>query len=358
MSRAPCCMLPVLLSCAALAQTTKVLPGGMGWVEGPGTFNYPFGRQTSAIQLLYDADQVTQGQGIVMGIKFRQSDVTASQTHPGYVKDYRVTCYTVTTPAMLMAADLATNVGSAIGTIVFLGPVTVPPIQVLTTKPAAFDSAIPFTTPYVYDGRQGNLLLLIETADATTPPSSYRLDAVNFLHSTVTGLTTAIDQQGCTLGGQALSLDVSQANAIVGGDITHTITSSANGAFPVVFAAVGLDASPVDLTVYGMPGCTYWPTTPIVLLAIENIGSGYAPIVWSLPNHPVVEGVGLVSQVFGLAASGQLGHCVTTNAMGTRIGGASGPTVNMGMSFQSSAGWFMGQNGVNVVVAELEGIFP
>jgi hypothetical protein len=350
-------MLPALLSCVALAQTTKVLPGGMEWVEGPTVFTYPFGRQTAAIQLLYDADQVTLGQGIVLGIKFRQNDVTATQTHPGYVKDYRVTCYTVTTPAMVMVAALATNVGSATGTIVFQGPVTVPPVQVLTTKPASFDIAIPFTTPYVYDGSQGNLLLLIETADTTTPPSTYRLDAVNFLYSTVTGLTTAIDQQGCTLGGQALSLSVSQANAIVGGDITHTITSSANGAFPVVFAAVGFDASPVDLTGYGMPGCTYWPTTPIVLLAIEGAG-GYAPIVWSLPNHPVVEGIGLVSQVFGLAASGQIGHCVTTNAMGTRVGGASGPTVNMGVSFRLSAGWFKGQNAVNVVVAELEGIFP
>jgi hypothetical protein len=55
----------------------------MAFVEGPLVYTYPFGRQAGAIQLLYDADQITTQQGVVTGMRFRQSQVTASQTHPG-----------------------------------------------------------------------------------------------------------------------------------------------------------------------------------------------------------------------------------------------------------------------------------
>ena len=43
--------------------------------------------------------------------------------------------------------------------------------------PAPFSIAIPFTSPYVFDSTQGNLLLWIETTDQTPVPGLYRIDA-------------------------------------------------------------------------------------------------------------------------------------------------------------------------------------
>ncbi|MCA8976565.1 MAG: hypothetical protein KDC98_17725 [Planctomycetes bacterium] len=339
--------------------TTKVLPAGMDLVEGPSVYTYPFGRPDGAIQLLYDATRVTQGVGLVTGLRFRQSQVTAAQTHPGYTKDYKVTAYTVTTSAAGMVADLATNVGSAVGHVAFQGTLTLPPIQPLAVQPAPFNITIPFTSPFAFDGSQGNLLLVVETDDLNAVQSGYRIDAVNFSASQVTGLTTSIDVQGCAVGANSLALTCSETSVVVGGSLTQTVTSSVTGAFPVIFAAVGLGGQAVDLTPYGMVGCTQWPSSPLVQLTLENTTGGYPPIAWSLPNAPSIEGVGLVSQAFGVAASGALSASVTSNGVGSRIGGAAGPTVDMGMAFRSSSGsWFMGTNGVFVAVAELEGIFP
>ncbi|MCR9246888.1 MAG: hypothetical protein NXI31_17785 [bacterium] len=352
------------LACVAtaamtLAQQTKVLPAGMAAVEGPLVYTYPFGRTTGAMQLLYDADQVTLGQGLVMGIRFRQSQITASQTNPGYTKNYKVTAWTVLTNATSMVADPASNIGSAAATVVFQGPLTLPPTAPLTVQPATFDIHIPFTTPYVFDGAQGNLLLVVETDDTTTPPSGYRIDAVNFRFSQVTGLTQDIDSQGCVVNGESLSLAASETNVVVGGALSHTITSTSVGAFPLAIATVGFEAQPTDLTPFGLPGCTWHlPTTALSRFVFENGGGGYNQVDWTLPNNPVIEGIPLVSQIFGLAASGLLADSVTSNSTGSRIGGAAGPTRNMGMSFSNGSGWFMGTNGVFVTVAELDGIFP
>lgn len=360
MERILSCSIAVALATAALiGQQQKVLPKGMDFVEGPLLYTYPFGRDTGAIQLLYDADQVTLSQGLVSGIRFRQSQVSGSQVHPGYTKNYKVTAYTVLTNSASMVADPAGNLGGAAGTVVFQGPLTLPPIQQLTVQPAPFGIDIPFAPPYVYDGTQGNLLLIIETDDATMPPTGYRIDAVNFAFSAVTGLTQDIDPQGCVVNGESLAIVCSESSVIVGGSLSQTISSSTTGAFPLVAGAVGFTVQPTDLTPIGMAGCTSWPESPLAQFAAENPGGGYPAIVWTLPNDPAIEGLALASQALGIAASGLLADSVTSNSVGTRIGGAAGPIRNMGMSFRSSSGsWFMGSNGVFVAVAELDGIFP
>ncbi len=340
------------------AQQQKVLPAGMGIVEGPLVYTYPFGRATGAIQLLYDADQVTLGQGVILGMHFRQSQVTATQTHPGYTKNYQVTAYTVATPAATMSADPAVNIGTATGTIVFQGPLMLPPINPLVTQPAPFSVHLPFSAPYLYDGSQGNLLLVVETADTTTPPSNYRIDAVNFTFAATTGLSTGIDTQGCVANGSSLALAVPDAPAIVGGTIQQDFTSSTLGAFPVVLAALSLDSQFTDLGTFGMTGCSLWLAPFEFRLAAELPAGGYPSMSWNLPNAPWIEGIALASQGFGLGASGLLADSVTSNAIGTRIGGSAGPTRNMGMSFRGTGSWSMGTNGVFMAVVNLDGVFP
>lgn len=354
--------LACLLTCAlptATAQQRKVLPAGMDYVEGPLVYTYPFGRQTAGMQLLYDASEVTTQQGLLLGMRFRQSQVTASQLYPSYTKDYTVTAYTVSTPAAAMVADLATNVGNATGTVVFSGSVTLPAVQLINTYPAPFDIHIPFTTPYLFNGSQGNLLLLIETADTTTVPAgSYRIDAVNFRSNLVTGLVANLDDFGCTAQGLGLTLATDATQAIVGGSITQTLTSPAIGAFPAAMATLSFTTNPIDLAGFGMPGCTSWLGPLVSRFVFENPSGGYPPVVWTLPNSLWLEGVALAGQALGLGSSGLLSDSVTSNAQATRIGPAGLPVVRMDMAFRLTGNWSKGSAGTFIAVVEFEGVFP
>jgi len=337
----------------------KIVPAGMDFVEGPLVYTYPFGRQTAGMQLLYDASEITTQTGLIWGMRFRQSQVTAAQLYPSYTKDYTVTAYTVTTPAAAMVADLATNVGSAVGTVVFSGPVTLPAVQLITTYPAAFDIHIPFTAPYVFDGTQGNLLFLVETADTTTVPAgSYRIDAVNFRSNLVTGLVANLDDFGCTVQGSGLTLATDASQAIVGGSITQTLTSPAIGAFPAAMATLSFTTNPVDLAGFGMPGCTSWLGPLVSRFVFENPSGGYPPVVWTLPNSLWLEGVALAGQALGLGASGLLADSVTSNGQATRIGPAGLPVVRMDMAFRLTGNWSKGSAGTFIAVVALEGVFP
>jgi hypothetical protein len=346
-----------LLAVSLPAQLTKVLPHGMDLVEGPLVYTYPFGRTTGAIQLLYDAAAVTQGQGVVLGMRFRQSQVTSAQLHAGYTKNYQVTAYTVPTPAATMSADPAVNAGTATGTVVFNGPVTLPPVNPLATVPAPFTIHIPFQIPYAYDGSQGNLMFVVETADTTAVAASYRIDAVNFTFNTATGLSSSIDAAGCASGSRSLALSVADGTAVVGGSLAQNFSSAVPGTLPVLAAGVSFGLAPQDLTPFGMPGCTFWLGAMQTQLVLEQAGT-YPTVNWPLPNAPWIEGIAFASQGFGLASTGQLGDSVVSNAVGTRIGGQGGPTRNMGMSFRGTGSWSMGTNGVFMAVVELEGVFP
>lgn len=348
---------PLLLA-PAEAQS-KVLPPGMAVVEGPLVYTYPFGRQTGAIQLLYDADQLTTQQGVIFGMRFRQSQITSSQTYPSYTKNYQVTAYTVPTMAASMAADPTPNIGSAVGTVVFSGPLTLPAVTLVTTYPAPFNIHIPFQVPYLYDGSQGNLLLLVETADtATVPSGSYRLDAVNFRNNQVTGLSANLDDVGCSAQGGSLALTTNAATAIVGGSIDQTFSSTLTGAFPVVMSGLSFAVQPVDLAIYGMPGCTSWMGPFASRFILENPSGGYPTLSWTLPNAAWIEGIALVGQGLGLAANGSLTDSVTSNGVATRIGSSSFPVVHMDMSFRGTGSWAKGATGTTIVIVEFDGIFP
>jgi len=352
------CLLALQLA-PALGAQQKVVPGGMDFVEGPPTWNYPFGRATAAIQLLYDADQITLQAGVVLGMRFRQSRITAAQTYPSYTKNYQVTAYTVSTTAAAMVADPAINIGPATGTVVFSGPLTLPAVTNITTFPAPFSIHIPFSVPFPFDGSQGNLLLVVETADtATVPTGSYRIDAVTFNSSQVTGIVANLDDQGCIVQGRSLQLSTNAAQAIVGGSIDQTLVASANGAFPVVMAALSLGVQPTDLTVFGMPGCTSWLAPFVLQFVFENPGGGYPTVAWPMPPDPGFEGIAVAGQALGIAASGLLSDSATSNGVAARIGRNGLPIVRCNMSFRAAASWAMGGNGATIAVVAFEGVFP
>lgn len=350
----------LVLAIPLLAQQQKVLPPGMDHVEGPLVYTYPFGRADGAMQVLVDGDRLTLSQGVITGISFRPSQVTSAQVGTGYTKNYRITAYTVTRPASMMVADPVTNIGGATGTVVFNGPVTLPGSGVLALQPAPFLIPMPFSAPYPFDGTQGNLLLLVETTDLTPVPSLYRIDAVNFRNTQITGLVSDIDLTGgCPGAGGSLSIVTSEAQAILGGVIDTTITSSATGAFPVALATLSLTWQPTDLTTFGLTGCTSFGGLGFALqFLLENGGGGYPHALWNLPIDPIFEGVPLYTQVLGIPPTNTLTGAALSQGQAIRVGSSSFPPQKMMAAFRSSTGWFIGTAGEFTPVILFDGVFP
>ncbi|MEO6596537.1 MAG: hypothetical protein ABIP94_17435 [Planctomycetota bacterium] len=345
-------LLTLVAAHALPAQQQNVFPRGMDYVEGPTLMTYPFGRTDAGVQMLIDADQISAVPVVLFGLRFRPNQVPVNATHAGYVKNYMVNAYTVSTTAASMTTNPVTNQNGAIATQVFSGPVTLPPITVDPTAPSPFSIHIPFTVPYVFDPNAGNLLLILETADVTVPPSSYRIDGVTFSATAITGIVSNLDTLGCVVNNSSLSISGVAAQAIVGGGLVHNITSTTPGAFPVVFDAVSLTVQPISLLPIGMP-CTLWLSGDILTqVAIES--GGYPQITWPLPVNPSLEGIPVAAQAIGLAPSLLLTESVLSNGIAARLGSSAAPVTRYGWAFRGIGSWSMAGSGSSVAVIALD----
>jgi hypothetical protein len=348
-------VLPFLLGALLPAQQTKTVPNGFDLVEGPSVFTYPFGRVDAGLQVLSNADQVTLGSGVITGIRFRVTQQTT--TNVGYTKSYRVTAYTVATNAPSMVADLATNVGTATGTVVFNGPVTLPSSGALPVAPAPFQISMPFNPPYAFNGSQGNLLLLVETTDQGAVSGSYRIDAVTFRNTVVEGIVADVDGAGCTAGGASMRISGNASQAVVGGNVDLTLTSAVGGAFPVALSCFAFDRPLTDLTPMGMPGCKGW-LGALVFQVLTETGGSYPHSLIAVPVNAGLEGMQVFAQTLALPPSGLLQGAVTSNALAIRIGQQGLPLVRNQCAFRAAAGWFISGAGESLPIVQLEGVFP
>jgi hypothetical protein len=355
-------LLAVALAAAAAlpAQQTKVVPAGMDHVEGPSVYTYPFGRADGGAFVLYDASQITQSVAAITHMRFRPTQQT--QTSPSYTKNYRVTAYTVTMNAATMAAlgtpfDPNLVIGGATGTVVFLGPLVLPATAPLTVMPAPFSITIPFSPVLVFDSAQGNLLILVETADTNAVPGTYRIDAVQFRNSVIEGTVADIDTGGCTAGGASLALSTAATSAVLGMSMDQTVTASAAGAFPVALAFLSLDRQDTDLTTLGMPSCTARIGFNAAFQLLLETPGGHPHAFWPLPSTTSLEGTAVFTQVLGLPPNGTLNGAVVSNGQATRIGLNAFTPIRAQAAFRSSAGTFQGAGGQFVPVVQFEGAF-
>jgi hypothetical protein len=352
----------VFFALAALlpAQQSKVIPSGMDNVEGPLVYTYPFGRVDGGLCILYDADQITTtSNGVILGVNFRPSQQT--QTALGYTKPYRVTMYTVPmTAAQMMALGSPVNpaviIGTAVPTVVFNGPVTLPSIGPLATAPGAFNINIPFTTPYLFDGTQGNLFMMLETTDTTPVTTTYRIDAVLFRNTVAEGIAADIDTLGCAAAGATVGIATSSASSIIGSSIDTTITPSAGGIFSLALAALSFERADIPLATFGLPGCTSRLGLNLVTQALIDTGAGFPHATWAVPAVSAYTGLQVFTQVVALPAAGS--GMAVSNGQAIRIGSNAPAPVKAMMAFRSSTTWSQGQAGEFVAVVRFDGVFP
>jgi hypothetical protein len=353
---------------ALQAQQTKVIPQGMDFVEGPSVSTVPFSQTTSGIQLLINANQITTSVGFLNGIKFRPSQVTATQNSPSFTKNYQIRCFTVPTTAAQLEAlaspyDPNAVIAGATPTLVFNGPVTFPAVSQFAVAPSPFTIDFPFTQPYIFDGTQGNLLIMLESTDLQTTPGTYRIDAVQFREDQITGIAAPIDLTGCAVNGATLTSTPTAAQIVDNGAINIALASAPATAFPAAITMLSLTRADIDLGILGLPGCmSRMGSFDFSQFAIAT-GGVFAPVSWSIPNDPFLRGLSLVTQSLGLAASGNFADSAVSNAHALRIGESSlPPTINAMYGFHTVTStvdsWFHGVVGGFTPVVQLDGLFP
>ncbi len=359
-------MFATLCAAALPAQQLKVVPVGMDFVEGPAVSTTPFSATTGGIQLLIDASQVTQSVGYLNGIRFRPTQTTSSSA--GFTKNYQINLYTVPTTAAAFEAsaspyDPNAIIAGATPTTVFNGPMTFPATAPLSLAPASFSIHFPFTTPYIFDGTQGNLLIMLETTDLVPTPGTYRIDAVQFREDQITGIAAPIDTAGCVVNGTSLTSAVNASRLVYNGSIDVTLASIPASAFPAAIVTLGLVRADVDLGSLGLTGCT-GRAGSLDLTQFAVSGGGVYPLVsWPVPNSTIFSGLALVSQSLGLAASGVFLDSAVSNAHALRLAENLMPaTVTAMYGFHTvtmtTNAWFHGTVGQITPVVQLDGLFP
>ena len=352
----------LLLPAVANAQITRHVPPDFGDVEGNRSFTYPFGRADAAAQVLVDAPWVTTGVGIINVISMRpEGSLTA--TYAGYSKAYTLTLWTTPVTAAAMTADPIANIAGTTPTVGFSGTLNLPTAAPTTRLPAPFSVVFPLTTPYVFVGTSGNLLLQIDTADLTTPPGSWNVDAV-FQRSTSHELILASVSPACANGnGHTLNLTPDRTSGAIGGAFNFNFRQTTTTAFALAAMFLGstnrAPGFPLDLTGIGMPSCAL----AIDMLAnqiVVPVGGVFPSAQWPVPASPWLVDLPLYHQALGLASTASLSNAVMSEAWVTMVHpGTPYPTQAQSIFYvASTARWAIGAGGGLTPVLELDGIFP
>lgn len=361
----PRLLVAIAFVAAVTAQQTKVIPRGMDFVEGPSVSTTPFSAATSGIQFLIDANEIAQGTGYISAIRFRPSQVSGTQSSLGFTKNYMINMYTVPTTAAAFEAlptpyDPNLVIAGATPTLVFNGPVTFPAVPgLLPVTPAPFSIVFQFTAPYFYTPAQGNLLIMLETTDTVATPGTYRIDAVQFRETEITGIAAPIETAGCVVNGATITTTVDGTQVVDNGAINVTVLSAPPTAFPAAIVTLGLQRADIDLSILGLPGCTSRLGSLDFSQFAVATGGVYPVVSWPIPGDIALRGLGLVTQTLGLSGSGLFADSAVSNGVALRIGtNQLPPGITAMYGFRSGASWFHGIVGQFTPVVELEGLFP
>ncbi len=322
-SRAVSLAIACLCAAPLSSQVKKVVPPEYAGFEAGSRFAFPFAKTSAQMQILTDGKLVSNGPGFLAAIGFRPDKPLT--TTAGYTKKYRVTLYPTAVVPAAMTTNPVTNIGSAKGTVVFDGSLSVPTVPAQLTAPArSFALRIPANALYPFDGATKNLLVHLETRDMSAVSKWYP-DAVSRgnpgirAEKSVVGLGCSYSPSGA--GSYSLRMSIGSA-AYLGGSLDVTLKRSPSttpiGTWPT--AVLGLDASitrpgyPMDMTRNGMPGCNLFIAAPYTWFVGEQSSGAYPAVNLSIPNLPGLAGTAFFAQALGASPGGSLVGSVLTDA--------------------------------------------
>jgi hypothetical protein len=292
---------------AVPAQSFVVVPNGYENLEGTSAARTPFGWSAGRVQYLVDGSQLCPSVALINNLRFRLDGGNFNVDAPT-AKTFQCTidAYEVPIGPAAMSATWTVNIGSAVATQVYNGPLQVPAAlrQLPYPNPWVLDIALP--QPLLYTRANGNLLLDITVTGGTG--DNWPADGFFFHASEARGEVTKIHEDpACSSASGTLTIDVPQVagNGVLGGSlqVTHNAVAAPGATLDFVLHVLSLDNRqlggvplPVSLAALGAPTCLLNVDPQLgVLVPTANGGQ-----TWTLPSLPSAVGVALFTQAVAI----------------------------------------------------------
>ncbi len=292
----------VLLSSLSAQTTARVCPDYVEHFEGRGGDRYLAGWEDMHEQVLYDGARIARTRAVITAVAFRRDcdrnkPFQARKVHRRILADH---C--AGTPDAI-SGTFARNLGPGAVKVFESSRVVFPPQPACAAGPAPFAAVFPFSKPFLYERKKGNLLLDILGKGTPSAWREWIADAHAQSYGT-SGMTAPLGP-GCKgKAGEYVHLSVSPYPLKLGGSLSLSFTT--NLAKPGTLLAwvgarcnrLGNTPLPLDLTFLGATGCKLY-TSLEVLFVLQGSGSGYPGLSLPIPGNPALA----MAQVFTQAAA-------------------------------------------------------
>ena len=141
----------------AQAQLTKVIPLSATSSEGAQASVFPFKGNAVRFQQLWNGPDVTAGVAVLTSINFRRDGNNTAYAKID-IPQLKVTIGHTSVSPLTMTTTFSTNITSTMTTVVN-GKYTVPAQAGVSKPPAAFNIKFPTSTPYIYNPKNGHLIM-------------------------------------------------------------------------------------------------------------------------------------------------------------------------------------------------------
>jgi hypothetical protein len=205
-----------------------------------------------------------------------------------------------------MSATWTNNIGSAVASNVYTGPLQVPAAVRQLPYPNPWVLDIPLQLPLVYTRANGNLLLDVTVTGGSG--DNWPADGFFFHASEARGEVTRIHEDlACSSASGSLTIDVPQVagNGVLGGSlqVTHAAVAAPGASIDFVLHVLSLENRqlggvplPVSLAALGAPACLL-NVDPQLGVLVPTASGGQT---WNVPSSPSALGVALFTQAVGI----------------------------------------------------------
>ena len=157
-------------TCAtAQAQNSKVVPVSATNAEGAFASEFPFKANAVRFQQVWNGPDVVTGAAVINSINFRRDGNTRAYAKIDIPQTTVSIGHTKVSP-LTMTTTFSANITSTMTTLVN-GKYAVPAQPAVSKPPAAFNIKYPTSTPYIYNPKNGHLIMELIAGSISNWPS-------------------------------------------------------------------------------------------------------------------------------------------------------------------------------------------